>query len=67
MENNSRLEKFLLECNRNAQLLRLVKANFDCRVASLRRMRKKKFDNFEKFVEKKLIIFLFNLFVVVII
>ena len=41
MENNSTLEKFLLECNRNAKLLRLVGATFDSKVAFLRRMKKK--------------------------
>ena len=41
MENNSTLEKVLLVCNRNVELLRLVGATFDAKVASLRRMRKK--------------------------
>ena len=41
MENNSTLENVLLVCNRNAELLRLVGATFDYKVASLRRVRKK--------------------------
>ena len=41
MEHNSTLEKALLVCNRNAELLRLVKATFESKVASLKRMRKK--------------------------
>ena len=41
IENNSTLENVLLVCNRNAELLQLVDATFDCKVASLRRMRKK--------------------------
>ena len=40
-ENNSTLEKVLLVCSRNAELLRLVEATFDSKVASLRRIRKK--------------------------
>ena len=40
MENNPTLEKVLLVCNRNAELLRLVGASFDSKVAFLRRMRK---------------------------
>ena len=46
MENNSKFENFLLICNRNAELLRLVRATFDCKVASLRKIRKEKFDNY---------------------
>ena len=41
MDNNSTLEKFLLVCNRNDKLLRLVGATFDSKVASFTRMRKK--------------------------
>ena len=41
MENKSTLEKVLLVCNRNGELLRLVGATSDSKVASLRRMRKK--------------------------
>ena len=41
MENNSTLKKVLLACNRSAELLRLVRATFDPKVASLRSMRKK--------------------------
>ena len=41
MENNSTLKKVLLVCNRNAELLRLVGATFDSKVAFLGRMRKK--------------------------
>ena len=41
MENNSTLEKVLLVCNRNTELLRLVGATFDIKVASLRKMIKK--------------------------
>ena len=41
VENNSTLEEVLPVCNRNAELLRLVKATFDSKVVSLRRMRKK--------------------------
>ena len=62
MENYSTLKKVLLVCNSNAELLRLAGAIFDFKVASLRRMRKKNFDNSEKFAEKKFAIF-FGLFV----
>ena len=41
LENNSMLEKVLLECNLNAELLQLVGATFDSKVACLRRMGKK--------------------------
>ena len=41
MEDNSTLEDVLLVRNRNAELLRLVGATIDSKVASLRRMRKK--------------------------
>ena len=41
MENNLTLEKVLLGCNRNAELLRLVGATFDSKLGFLRRMRKK--------------------------
>ena len=64
MGNNSTLKKVSLMDTRNAKLLRLVKATFDSKVAFLRRIRKNKFDNFEKFVEK-VCQFLFYLFVVV--
>ena len=37
------LEKHLLVCNRKAELLRLVGATFDSKVAFLRWMRKKNF------------------------
>ena len=43
MENNSTLEKFLQECNRNAELLRIVRTTFDSKAAALRRMREKNF------------------------
>ena len=67
MENNSTLEKALLVCNRNAELLRLVEATFYSKVASLRRLmiRREKFDHSEKFAEKKALAyghFLFYLF-----
>ena len=41
MENNSTLEKVLLVCKRNAQVLKLAGTTLDSKVASLRRMRKK--------------------------
>ena len=63
MENNSMLEKVLLICNRNAELLRLVVATFDSKVAFLRRMRKKNFI-IRKSLQKKVCNFLFYLFVV---
>ena len=59
MEYNSKLEKVLLVCNRHVKLLRLVEATLASKMASLRRMMKEKFDNFEKFAEKKLAIFYF--------
>ena len=51
------LENILLVCNRNAELLRLVLTTIDSKVASLRRMRTKNFDNSEKFAEKSLSFF----------
>ena len=55
-----------LVCNGNAELLRLVEATFDSKVAFLRRMRKKNLDKLiEKFVKRKVGNFLFYLFVVV--
>ena len=41
MENNSTLEKVLLGGKRNAELLRLVEAIYDSKLAFLRRIRKK--------------------------
>ena len=41
MVNNLRLDKVLLVCNRNAELLRLVEATFDSKVAFHRRKEKK--------------------------
>ena len=41
MKNNSTLKKVLLMCNINAELLRLLGATFDSKVAFLRRMKKK--------------------------
>ena len=41
MEYDLTLEKVLLMCNRNAELLRLVGGTFDSQVASLGRMNKK--------------------------
>ena len=54
MENNSTLEKVGkgLVCNRNAELLQLMGATLNSKVASTSRMRKNKFDNSEKFAEK---------------
>ena len=65
MENNSTLKKILLVFNRNAELLRLVRATFYSEVASLRRMMKKNLIIPEKFAEKKAFAydhFLFYLF-----
>ena len=64
MENNSTLEKALLVCNWNAELLRLVGATFDFKVASLRRTRKKILIILRS-LQKKVRHFLFYLFVVV--
>ena len=41
IKNNSMFEKVLLVCNRNAELLRLIGATIDSKVASLKSMRKK--------------------------
>ena len=41
IKNNSTLEKVLIVYNRNAKLMRLLGATFDCKVVSLRRMKKK--------------------------
>ena len=41
MEDNSTLEQVSLVCKSNAELLRLVEATFDSKVASFKRMRKK--------------------------
>ena len=41
MENNLKLEKFLLVGNRNAEMLQLVGASYNFKVACLRWMRKK--------------------------
>ena len=62
MDNNSTLEKVLLMCNRNADLLQLVEATLDSKVASFRRMTKKKFDNSEKFAQKVFAVFCFICF-----
>ena len=64
MENNSTLEKVLLVGNRNAELLRLLGAIFDAKVASLRRMRKKNLIIL-KSLQKKVCHFSFYLFRVV--
>ena len=52
MENNSKLEKVLLACNRNAELLRLVGATFDSKNNFLQKNEEKKFDNSENFEGK---------------
>ena len=68
MENNSTLEKILLVFNRNAELLRLVGATFDAKVASLRRMMKKYLIILKSLQKRKLLlmaIFCFIGFVVV--
>ena len=62
MENISTLEKVLLLCNRNAELLRLVGATFKSGFAQ--KDEEEKFDNSEKLAEKRLPFF-FYLFVVV--
>ena len=64
MENNSTLDKALLVCNWNAELLQLVGATFDFKVASLRRMRKKILIILRS-LQKKVRHFLFYLFLVV--
>ena len=64
MENNSTLEKVLLVCNRNAELLPLVGATFDVQGAFLRRMRRKNLIIL-KSLQKKVYNFMFYLFVVV--
>ena len=64
MENNSALEKVLLVCNRNVELLQLVGATFDYKVASLIRIRKKNLIIL-KSSQKKVCHFLFYLFGVV--
>ena len=46
-------------CNSNADLLRLVGANFDYKVAFYQKNEAEKFDNSEKFAEKKFVIFCF--------
>ena len=56
MEKNLTLEKVLIVCNRNAELL--VGATIDSKVAFLSRMRKKNL-----IILKSLIFFLFYLFV----
>ena len=53
MSNNSTLEKVFLVCNRNAKLLRLVGAAFDAKSGFSQRDKDEKFDNSEKFAEKK--------------
>ena len=58
MKNNSTLEKVLLVCNKNAELLRLVGATFNFNTDSLRRMWQKNFINSEKFAEEKFTILL---------
>ena len=60
IENNSTLEKVLLVCIRNAELLRLVEAIFDSKVASLRRMRRKNLIILKSLPKKRS--FLFYLF-----
>ena len=48
------LEKVLQVCNRNAELLRLVKATFGYKEASLKRMMKKNLIILKSFAEKTL-------------
>ena len=56
IENNSTLEKGLIVCNRNAELLRLVEASL---IPKWQEDEEEKFDNSEKFAEKKFAIFCF--------
>ena len=68
LENNSTLEKILLVFNRYAELLRLVGATFDSKVASLRRMMKNNLIILKSLQKRKLLlmaIFCFICFVVV--
>ena len=64
LENNSTLEKLLRVCNWNPELLGLVGATFDSKVASLRRIRKKHFIIL-KSLQNKVRHFLFYFFAVV--
>ena len=64
IENNSMLEQVLLVFNRNAELLRLVAATFDAKVASLGRIRKKNFIILKSLQKEKIRHVLFYLFVV---
>ena len=57
MENNSTLGKVLLVCNRNAELLQLVGATFDSKVAFFFKRMSKKY-----LITLKSLQFLFNLF-----
>ena len=59
MEYNSMLEKVLLVCNRNIELLRLVGATFVSKVAFLRRMKKKNLIILKSLPEKSLLFFCF--------
>ena len=59
MENKLKLTKVLLVCNRNAELLRLVRATFDSKLAFLRRMRKKNFIILKSLQKKSLPFFCF--------
>ena len=58
MEKNSTLEKVLLVCSSNAELLQLVRATFDSKVASFRSMRKKN-KIILKSLQKKITMFCF--------
>ena len=59
MKNNSALEKVLLVCNRNAELLRLVGVTIDSKVASPRRIRKKNLIFLKSLQKKKFALFCF--------
>ena len=62
MSNNSTLEKVFLVCNRNAKLLRLVGAAFDAKSGFSQKDKDEKFDNSEKFAEKKFVKYQLKMF-----
>ena len=59
MENNSTLEKMLLMCDSNAELLQLVEATIDSKMAFFKRMRKNILIILEKLQKKVRQFFLF--------
>lgn len=56
MENNSAFKQNLLLFNRNTELLRLIRSNFDSKVDYLKKMRKRNIHVMKNLMKRKLLL-----------